>query len=58
MQTIVTNMRGVCLSVSLSVTVAQLARLHCAEDTRYSLCQITLASCFINGELSLYEQFI
>jgi len=37
--------RGVCLSVCLSVTAAQLARLYCEGVIRCSLCQITLASC-------------
>jgi len=43
MQTIVTDVRGVCLSVSLSVMAAQLTRLHCAGVIRCSLCRITLA---------------
>jgi len=49
MQTIVTQLtdvRGVCLSVGLSVMAYQLARAHCARVIRCSLCQITLAYCF------------
>jgi len=42
MQTIVTDVHGVCQSVCPS---RGSARLHCAWVIRCSLCQITLASC-------------
>jgi len=47
------------LSVSLSVTAAQLARLHCAGFIHCSLFQSTLASCYVvqtaNGRLVCYQ---
>jgi len=45
-QTTVTDVRGVCLSVCLSITRLKSAvRAVCVGVTRYSLCQINLASC-------------
>jgi len=47
MQAAVTDDRGVCLSVSLSVT--RLNSTSLCGVIRYSFCQITLASCFLTG---------
>jgi len=51
MQTVVTDVRGVCPSVCPSVTAAQPARLRGAGVIRSSLCQITLAYCFLSNSL-------
>jgi len=48
MQTIVTDVRGVCSSVSLSVTwLKSLPHAMCAGVIQRSLCQVTLASCLL-----------
>jgi len=57
MRTIVTDVRGVCLSVSLSVMNAPNDPTETRESAspcgvvRCSLCQITLASCFCLGNV-------
>jgi len=59
MQTIVTDVRGVCQSVCPSVCRSRgLTRLYCAGIIRCSLCQITFAFCFVSSQLYLALPYI
>jgi len=62
LQTIVIDVHAVCLSVSLRQSVCQSVmqgstRLHCEGLIRYSLCQITLASCYYYDKKISYCSF-